>query len=123
LPGAEIQAYFESVARRHGVDTHIRFGAEIARCGFSGGRWQLGTKSGQRDQADVVIAATGVLHHPKLLDIAGRDTFAGACFRSARWDHGVRFDDRGIPAVWPWTSDHFREEIAAPKVEAYDCIS
>ncbi len=98
-PGDEIQAYFEGVARRYGVEGRIQFGEEITRCAFERGRWRLETKSGRRDQADVVIAATGVLHHPKLPEIAGLDAFEGALFHSARWDHGVRLDGRRIGIV------------------------
>ena len=93
-PGAEIEAYFEDVAHRYGVDQRIRFGEEIARCEFRDGRWHLETNNGHRDQVDVVIAATGVLHHPNLPDIAGLDRFAGACFHSARhfdWCDGKIF--------------------------------
>jgi cation diffusion facilitator CzcD-associated flavoprotein CzcO len=98
-PGSEIQAYFEAVARRCGVDGRIRCGEEVTRCAFEDGRWRLETKSGRRDEADVVIAATGVLHHPKLPDIAGLDAFEGALFHSARWDHAVRLDGRRIGIV------------------------
>jgi cation diffusion facilitator CzcD-associated flavoprotein CzcO len=38
------------------------------------------------------------------------------------WTTGCRswyLDDRGIPAVWPWTFDRFREEMAQPKLEAW----
>ena len=98
-PGAEIQAYFEDVAARHGVTERIRFGAEIARCEFSGGRWQLATKDGRRDEVDVVIAATGVLHHPKYPDIEGLDRFEGALFHSARWDHAVQIEGRRVGIV------------------------
>ena len=98
-PGGEIQAYFESVARRHGVTERIRFGEEVARCVFSDGCWQLETQRGRRDRADVVIAATGVLHHPNLPDMPGLDAFAGACFHSARWDHGVALGGRRLGVV------------------------
>jgi len=98
-PGGEIQAYFEGVARKHGVDRRIRFGDEVTRCEFRGGRWHLETKSGHRDEADVVIAATGVLHHPNLPDIAGLSDFEGALFHSARWDHAVALDGRRIGVV------------------------
>jgi cation diffusion facilitator CzcD-associated flavoprotein CzcO len=98
-PGSEIQAYFEGIARRYGVDRRICFGAEITRCEFRDGRWQLEARDGRRDQADVVIAATGVLHHPNLPDIAGLDAFAGACFHSARWDHGVALDGRRVGVI------------------------
>jgi len=98
-PGAEIEAYFEDVARRYGVDARIRYGAEVSRCAFEGGRWRLATGDGRTDVADVVIAATGVLHHPAYPDIAGLDTFAGACFHSARWDHAVPLDGRRVGVV------------------------
>jgi len=98
-PGGEIQAYFEGVARRHGVVPRIRFGDEVARCEWSGGRWWLETKSGHRDEADVVIAATGVLHHPNLPDIAGLEAFEGALFHSARWDHGIALDGRRVGII------------------------
>ena len=98
-PGQEIEAYFEAVAHKYGVDRRIHFGAEIARCEFSNGCWQIETHNGQRDRADVVIAATGVLHHPNVPDIEGLDTFRGACFHSARWDHGVTLDGRRIGII------------------------
>jgi cation diffusion facilitator CzcD-associated flavoprotein CzcO len=42
--------------------------------------------------------------------------------RNTIWATGCRswyLDDRGIPAVWPWTFDRFREEMARPKLEAW----
>ena len=38
------------------------------------------------------------------------------------WSTGCRswyLDDRGIPAVWPWTFDRFRDEMSLPKPEAW----
>jgi cation diffusion facilitator CzcD-associated flavoprotein CzcO len=98
-PGAEIQAYFEDVARRYGVAERVRFGAEVVRCAFEGGRWQLVLSDGSRDAADVVIAATGVLHHPAYPDIEGLDSFAGACFHSARWDHSVPLEGARVGVI------------------------
>lgn len=98
-PGAEIQAYFEDVARRYGVEPLIRFRAEVEQCAFEDGRWRLAIQDGRTDAADIVIAATGVLHHPAYPDIAGLDTFAGACFHSARWDHAVPLDGRRLGVI------------------------
>lgn len=97
--GAEIQAYFADVAQRFGVIERIRFGQEIVRCAFEDGRWHLATKDGTTDVADVVIAATGVLHHPKMPDFPGVETFAGATFHSARWDHSVAIEGRRVGVV------------------------
>ena len=98
-PGAEIRTYFEDVAERHGVHDLIRFGDEVTACTFDDGRWRLETRAGHTDCVDVVIAATGVLHHPRLPDIAGLDTFAGKAFHTARWDHDVSLCDARVGVV------------------------
>lgn len=98
-PGEEIQAYFESVAEKFALDRFIRFGEEVTSCEWHDGRWQLETSKGLKDSADVVIAATGVLHHPSTPDIPGLDTFAGACFHSAKWDHSVALDGKRVGII------------------------
>jgi len=98
-PGAEIRAYFEDVARCYEVEPRIRYRSEVTDCRFEGGRWKLRLESGQIDEADFVIAATGVLHHPAYPDFPGLESFAGAAFHSARWDHDVRLDGRRVGVV------------------------
>ena len=98
-PGDEIQAYFERVAHDYGVIPFIRFGDEVVSCEFVNGRWHLTTAAGHRDEVDVVIAATGVLHHPKYPDIKGLDSFGGALFHSARWDHEVVLDGARVGVI------------------------
>jgi cation diffusion facilitator CzcD-associated flavoprotein CzcO len=94
--GGEIQAYIEATMRRFDVQKRIRFGEEIVRCAFNDGRWRIETRSGNWDTADVIIAATGVVHHPNFPDIPGLSAFAGDAFHSARWDHSVALDNRRI---------------------------
>ncbi len=98
-PGAEICAYFERAAEKYGITAHIRYNKEVTRADFVNDRWQLALKDGERDTADIVIAATGVLHHPVIPDIEGIDTFAGACFHSARWDHDVPVEGRRVGII------------------------
>ncbi len=98
-PGPEVQAYFESVVEQYQLRPYIRFGEEITQLRFDDGRWQLRSSSGQRDDADFVIAATGVLHHPRLPRIEGMDNFRGELFHSARWDHSVALDGKRIAVV------------------------
>jgi cation diffusion facilitator CzcD-associated flavoprotein CzcO len=88
-PGPEIRAYLEDVARRFDIEGRIRYGTEVTRLEYGGSRWRVETADGGRDEADVVIAATGVLHHPSYPDLDGLEDFAGAVFHSARWDHTV----------------------------------
>ena len=98
-PGAEIQAYFENVAHRYGVDGRIQYRKEVSRCAFENGRWKIEMTDGSADEGDFVIAATGVLHHPAYPDIAGLDSFAGAAFHSARWDHGVPLAGKRVGVI------------------------
>jgi len=98
-PGDEIEAYLERVAADFDVARLIRFGEEVNRLEWTDGRWHVGTARGTTDVADVVIAATGVLHHPRYPDIDGLDTFAGPCFHTARWDHGVDLADTRVGVI------------------------
>ena len=97
-PGDEIQSYFEQVTERYQVN-NIEFNQEVVRCEFDGQRWQLTTASGHKDEADFVIAATGVLHHPKFPNISGSNSFEGALFHSAQWDHSVPLDGKRVGII------------------------
>ena len=119
-PGDEIEAYFEGVARKYGVMESIRFGEEIKSCEFVDGRWQLLTAKGERDTADILIAATGVLHHPNIPDIPGLDTFAGARFHSARWDHSVALDGRRVGVIGTGSTAIQITSALAPRVGKFE---
>jgi len=92
--GAEIQRYFERTAEKYGIMPHIRFGAEVTACVWDEARslWMLTLASGETAEAEVVIAASGVLHHPRLPDIEGLESFAGSAFHSARWQDDASID-------------------------------
>ncbi|MGZ4734956.1 MAG: flavin-containing monooxygenase [Acidimicrobiia bacterium] len=98
-PGPEIRSYFERVAHDHHLEERVRFGEEVTRCELVDGRWLIDTASGHHDEVDVVIAATGVLHHPRYPDIEGIDDFRGAIFHSSRWDHDVSIDGARVGVI------------------------
>jgi cation diffusion facilitator CzcD-associated flavoprotein CzcO len=98
-PGPEIQEYLERTAQEHGVLPFFRFGDEVVRCTYDRGRWRVETRGGHRDEVDIIIAATGVLHHPKVPQFSGLEAFAGAAFHSARWDHSVPLDGRRVGVI------------------------
>ena len=98
-PGAEIQAYFEKTCKKYGVDRFIRFNQELDSAAFRDGRWHLHMKNGGLDVADIVIAATGVLHHPNMPHIEGMESFRGHLFHSSRWDHSVPLEGKRIGVI------------------------
>jgi len=118
-PGSEIQEYFEGVARRHGIEDSIRFSDPVTRCEWQGERWEVESASGFVGHFDWVIAATGVLHHPKLPDIEGLDSFAGDAFHSARWDHSVPLDGQRIGVIGTGSSGVQITGALAPRAGHY----
>lgn len=98
-PGQEVQAYFESVVEKYCLEEFISFKEEITDCQFTNGQWHISTSKGNTDCADFVIAATGVLHHPRIPHIKGIEKFKGKLFHSARWDHSVVLDNQRIAVI------------------------
>jgi cation diffusion facilitator CzcD-associated flavoprotein CzcO len=98
-PGPEIEQYLEDVARRFDVEKYVQYSTEVTRLAFEGGRWRITTAGGDSDEADVVIAATGVLHHPSYPAIDGLDRFAGPVFHTARWDHSVPLEGARLGVI------------------------
>lgn len=95
----EIRAYFEKVAHERGVMPLIRFNREVTDLSFGQGHWTAMTRTGERFPADVVILASGVLHHPRMPDIAGLDSFAGKAMHSARWEDDVALDGKRLGVI------------------------
>ncbi len=97
--GPEIQAYMEKTADDFGVTGIVRFNTPVTDLRWQAPVWHLTTGSGETLQFDIVIGATGVLHHPVKPDIEGLDTFAGDCFHSARWDDSVSLDGKRVGVI------------------------
>jgi len=98
-PGAEIQRYLRDVVDGHGLDDRLRLNTEVESATFTGSAWRVTTSDGAELEADFLIAATGVLHHPFTPDIPGLDTFVGDVVHTARWNDDVVTDGRRIAVI------------------------
>lgn len=97
--GGEIQQYFEGVRNKYQLNELIHFNQEVVRAEFIDKQWQLKLASGEALSADIVIGATGVLHHPKQPNIVGKEEFRGRIFHSAQWDHSATLDGKRVGVV------------------------
>ncbi len=101
----ELQAYFEGVMRRHGIEPNIRFDTEVlgATWNDDDAVWivQMRTPDGTVEtiEARAVISAVGQLNRPKIPEIPGQDSFAGPSFHSARWDHTVDLTGKRVAMI------------------------
>lgn len=116
-PGSEIHGYFQHVTEKFGLEPHIRFGDAVTRCAWDGEVWSVETAAGYTDNFDFVIAATGILHHPKTPDIEGLDNFSGPTFHSARWDHDVELDNRRVGLIGTGSTGVQITGALGPRVE------
>ncbi|MBF6356036.1 NAD(P)/FAD-dependent oxidoreductase [Nocardia higoensis] len=121
---AAIHDYLRGVARRHGLLDRIRFGAQVTEAVFDerpdgaaarangggavagadtaapgAGRWTVRTAEGNTYVADVLVSAVGQLSRPAMPDIPGVDTFTGAAFHSALWDHDVDLTGKRVACI------------------------
>ncbi|HVJ94586.1 MAG TPA: NAD(P)/FAD-dependent oxidoreductase [Labilithrix sp.] len=96
----EIRAYLETVARRHGVPEHVRFGVEVLRARFRAQTklWELETNRGVFT-ARVLIAGTGPWHEPLVPELPGLSDFPGKVFHSSRWDHTYDLTNQRVVVV------------------------
>jgi cation diffusion facilitator CzcD-associated flavoprotein CzcO len=97
----EIRAYLQRVSRETGIRSHIRFDAEVTEARFdaAGEVWRLTLADGEEAVADVLVCATGQLSRPKSPDVPGRESFTGAQFHSAEWDHDVPLRGKRVIVV------------------------
>lgn len=98
-PGAEIQAYCERVAERYGLARYLRFGAEVERLDFDGGRWRIRLSDGTEHRADVVVSALGGLHRPLVPEFKGLERFEGVHFHTSRWNHAHDLTGRRVAVI------------------------
>lgn len=97
--GADIKSYFEETAKKYGVNQFVQFNTEVEEARYIEGKWQIKTNRDQTIQADFLVAACGVLHHPVIPDFEGRDSFSGESFHTARWDHSVPLTGKKIGVI------------------------
>jgi len=87
----ELRDYFAGVVEKYGLASHCRFATRVLSLTWDepSARWKVKvrTADGAEEmlEARFVISAVGALNLPHLPEIAGRESFAGQAFHSARW--------------------------------------
>lgn len=97
--GAEIWSYFDSVARRFGLNEHVRTNCEVTEAEYVDGRWRIKFADDSTEEVDFLISACGVLRIPNIPKLPGAETFAGELFHSAQWKHEIPMDGRRVAVI------------------------
>jgi 4-hydroxyacetophenone monooxygenase len=118
----ELQAYFQVVMERHGIEPHVRFNTEVlgATWDDDAAHWTVRVRGadGSVDtlEARAVISAVGQLNRPHVPELPGQDAFAGPAFHSARWDHDVDLAGKRVAMVGAGASGFQIAPTIAPDV-------
>ena len=114
-----LRDYFMGCADKYGLRPHIRFKTQVLEARFDEAAKAWRVKIRREDGAEetlvasAVISAVGQLNQPRLPDIPGRDSFAGAAFHSARWRHDVDLKGKRVACIGTGASAfQFVPEIA-----------
>ncbi|MBX5470076.1 MAG: NAD(P)/FAD-dependent oxidoreductase [Thermoleophilaceae bacterium] len=99
-PQSEIWDYLRRCAEKYDITPHIRFGHEMVEAAWDDEArlWRLETSQG-RYSGEILVSAVGGLSEPKLPDVPGIDTFEGALFHSAQWNHEHDLTGERVAAV------------------------
>jgi len=118
-PQPVLLAYFQRVADKHGLRSHIRFETEVRDCVFDEDRaiWRVRVKdkggATQTLEARAVISAVGQLNQPRFPDVPGVGDFQGPAYHSARWRHDVDLAGKRVAVIGTGASAfQFAPEVA-----------
>jgi cation diffusion facilitator CzcD-associated flavoprotein CzcO len=103
-PGAEILQYLEGLIEKRRIGPSVRYGFEVMATQWDGRRWRLTSKDGRVAEADAVVSATGVLHHPARPPIKGLNEAAFPIIHSAQWRDDVPLDGARVGIIGSGTT-------------------
>jgi cation diffusion facilitator CzcD-associated flavoprotein CzcO len=118
----EIWDYLRRVTDKYALRPKIHFGVELtsARWDEDEQRWHISTGTGTEYVARFLIAGVGALHIPNVPALPGIESFSGASFHSARWDHDVDLTGKRVAVIGTGASAiQFVPQIAAQVAELH----
>ncbi|MFC3171386.1 flavin-containing monooxygenase [Acinetobacter vivianii] len=97
----EIHQYLKHCTEKYQLYPHIQFNTEIASADFDAtqGVWHIQSLTGEKFEAEFLIAAVGQLNRPAYPKIKGLDSFKGKAFHSARWDHDDDLNNKRVAVI------------------------
>lgn len=97
----QILQYAEDVVRSFDLERHIRFETEVASLRWDEPlmAWEVQIKGAESVWARTVFAAMGQFSKTSVPAVDGIESFPGAAFHSATWDHDVDLNGKRVAVV------------------------
>lgn len=97
----EILRYQEHCCEKYGLYPHCIFDTFVNEAQYqeASGTWIVRTNQGHTFETQFLISGTGGLSKPAYPSIKGLETFRGAQFHSARWNHKVDLKGKRVAVI------------------------
>lgn len=98
---AEIERYLQDLARKTLQPAQLQLNWRVlsAHWDAHAALWRLRSSGGLEASARVLVCGMGGLHVPQIPDIAGRESFQGESFHSARWPQHFDLTKRRVAVI------------------------
>jgi len=100
-PQSELLAYTNYIIDKFDIKKYTKTNQSVTRLTYHESEflWHVETASGERYTARFIIDTSGVLANPHIPDIQGAETFQGAKFHTAQWDHRVSYEGKRVGVI------------------------
>ncbi|MFT5769273.1 MAG: cation diffusion facilitator CzcD-associated flavoprotein CzcO [Lysobacterales bacterium] len=100
-PQSELLEYTNYIIDKFGLRKYTRTNQAVTRLTYNESKclWDIEIASGEKYVARFVIDTSGVLANPHLPYIDGAESFQGAQFHTARWDHNVPYQGKRVGVI------------------------
>jgi cation diffusion facilitator CzcD-associated flavoprotein CzcO len=100
-PQSELLEYTNYVIDKFGIRKYAKTNQAVTKLTYDESKclWHVEVESGERYIARFVIDTSGVLANPKIPYIKGAESFRGAKFHTAQWDHNVPYAGKRVGII------------------------
>jgi len=100
-PQSELLDYTNYIIDKFDLRKHAKTNQSVTKLTYDEDAflWHVETASGERYSARFMIDTSGVLANPHIPDIKGAETFQGAKFHTAQWDHSVPYEGKRVGVI------------------------
>jgi cation diffusion facilitator CzcD-associated flavoprotein CzcO len=118
-PQSELLAYTNHIIEKFNIRQYAKTNQVVTALTYDEGEglWHVETASGEYYSARFIIDTSGVLANPKMPYIEGAETFQGAKFHTAKWDHSVSYEGKRVGVIGSGCSGVQVVSAIADKVE------
>jgi len=100
-PQSELLDYTNYIADKYHLKENTKTNQAVTKLTYDERQclWHVEVESGERYVARFVIDTSGVLANPRIPCIEGAESFQGASFHTAQWDHNVPYEGKRVGVI------------------------